>query len=189
MFTPTEFDGLWVIAPKVFNDARGYFYESFNQQVFEKETGIKVAFVQDNQSLSSYGVLRGLHLQFGAYAQAKLVRVLSGEILDIVVDVRPDSPTFGKSFSLVLSATNKKQLFIPRGFAHGFVVVSETAEFFYKCDNFYAPKHEGGILFDDAELDIDWGLDKSQLIVSERDKKLPTFREFKEKLLYEQALV
>ncbi len=181
MFIPTEFEGLWIIEPKVFSDARGYFYESFNQQVFEKETGISIYFVQDNQSMSSFGVLRGLHLQFGEYAQAKLVRVLSGEVLDVVVDVRPFSPTFGKSFNILLSAENKKQLFIPRGFAHGFVVTSDTAEFFYKCDNFYAPQHEGGIIYNDMDLAIDWQIEEKYLIVSERDKKLPTFKEFCEK--------
>lgn len=188
MFIPTEFEGLWIIEPKVFSDARGYFYESFNQQVFEKETGISTNFVQDNQSMSSFGVLRGLHLQFGEYAQAKLVRVLSGEVLDVVVDVRPDSPTFGKSFSILLSAKNRKQLFIPRGFAHGFVVTSDTAEFFYKCDNFYAPQHEGGILYNDTDLSIDWQIEEKQLIISERDRKLPTFREFCAKIEYEATL-
>ncbi len=182
MFEATEFEGLWVIEPKVFGDARGYFFESFNQQMFEKATGVAVNFVQDNQSMSSFGVLRGLHLQLGEYAQAKLVRVLQGEILDVVVDMRPASATFGKHFDIVLSAENKKQLYIPRGFVHGFVVLSQTAEFFYKCDNFYAPTHELGVIYDDPDLAIDWQLDQSQLLVSERDKKLPSFKEFKEKV-------
>jgi dTDP-4-dehydrorhamnose 3,5-epimerase len=183
MFEATEFEGLWVIEPKVFGDARGYFFESFNQQVFENATGISVNFVQDNQSMSSFGVLRGLHLQLGEYAQAKLVRVLQGEILDVVVDMRPASPTFGKHYDIVLSAENKKQLYIPRGFVHGFVVLSEMAEFFYKCDNFYAPKHELGVMYNDPDLAIDWQIAESQLIVSERDKQLPSFEEAKGMIL------
>ncbi len=180
-FISTEFEGLWVIEPKIFGDERGYFFESFNQNFFEKETGISTNFVQDNQSMSSFGVLRGLHLQLGEYAQAKLVQALNGEILDVVIDMRPNSKTFGKSFSLVLSEENKKQLYIPRGFAHGFVVLSKSAKFFYKCDNFYSPKHESGIRYNDPDLSIDWHLVESQLIVSERDKNLPSFKEFQGK--------
>lgn len=182
MFTSTKFDGLWVIEPKVFGDSRGYFFESFNQKAFEAATGIHINFVQDNQSKSSFGVLRGLHLQMGEYAQAKLVRVLSGEVLDIVVDVRKNSPTFGQSYSILLSAKNKKQLFVPRGFAHGFVVLSESAEFFYKCDNYYFPQHEGGILYSDPDLALDWTLTPDQVLVSERDKQLPLFRDFIQKI-------
>lgn len=178
MFIPTAFEGLWVIEPKIFGDERGYFFESFNQKVFEKETGILANFVQDNQSMSSFGVLRGLHLQLGEYAQAKLVRVLSGEILDVVVDMRPQSATFGKSFSIIISEENKKQLYIPRGFAHGFVVLSQSTTFFYKCDNFYSPKHESGIIYNDPYLAIDWRLDAGQFIVSERDRNLPTFEQY-----------
>jgi len=180
MFISTEFEGLWVIEPKIFGDERGYFFESFNQKNFEKATGILPNFVQDNQSMSSFGVLRGLHLQLGEYAQAKLVRVLSGEILDVVVDMRPESATFGKSFSLIISEENKKQLYIPRGFVHGFVVLSPSATFFYKCDNFYSPKHELGVIYNDTELSIDWQVAENQLIVSERDKNLPTFKVFRE---------
>ena len=178
MFISTQFEGLWFMEPKVFGDSRGYFFESFNQKAFEAATGLQINFVQDNQSKSSFGVLRGLHLQLGEYAQAKLVRVLSGEVLDIVVDVRKHSPTFGQSYSILLSEENKKQLFVPRGFAHGFVVLSESAEFFYKCDNYYAPQFEGGIAYNDPDLDLDWQIDLSKVIVSERDKKLPSFKDF-----------
>jgi dTDP-4-dehydrorhamnose 3,5-epimerase len=135
-YIATSFKDLWVFEPKVFEDSRGYFFESFNQQQFEQATHLPIQFVQDNQSLSQYGVVRGLHMQWGEAAQAKLVRALSGTVLDIVVDIRPKSITFGKSFSIELSGENKKQLFIPRGFLHGFVVLSEQAEFFYKCDGF-----------------------------------------------------
>jgi dTDP-4-dehydrorhamnose 3,5-epimerase len=178
MFIPTQFEGLWVIEPKVFGDSRGYFFESFNQRAFKNATGMEINFVQDNQSKSSYGVLRGLHLQLGEYAQAKLVRMLSGEVLDLVVDVRKKSPTFGQSYSILLSAENKKQLFVPRGFAHGFVVLSETAEFFYKCDNYYTPQFESGIAYNDPDLSLDWRIDLTQVLVSERDKKLPLFKDF-----------
>ena len=178
MFISTQFEGLWVIEPKVFGDSRGYFFESFNQKSFETATGIQVNFVQDNQSKSAYGVLRGLHLQLGEYAQAKLVRVLSGEVLDVVVDVRKDAPTFGQSYSILLTAENKKQLFIPRGFAHGFVVLSESAEFFYKCDNYYAPQFESGIAYNDITLSLDWKVQPEHLIISEKDKKLSSFRDF-----------
>lgn len=164
--------------PNVFEDERGHFFESFNQSTFEKETGAKPFFVQDNQSLSSKGVLRGLHFQKGANAQAKLVRVLDGEVLDVAVDIRPDSKTYGKIVRTVLSSDNKKQLFIPRGCAHGFVTLSKTATFFYKCDNFYDKESEGGILYNDPELHIDWILNENDLIISEKDKVLPTLNEF-----------
>ena len=144
-FIDTPIPGLFVFEPKVFEDARGYFFESFNASVFS-EKGINVNFVQDNQSKSTYGILRGLHYQLDPFAQAKLVRVISGEVLDVAVDVRQGSPTFGQHYGIILSAENKKQLYIPRGFAHGFVVLSETAEFFYKCDNFYSKEHDAGIL-------------------------------------------
>jgi dTDP-4-dehydrorhamnose 3,5-epimerase len=168
----TSFPGLFVIQPKVFDDARGYFFESFNAANFEKATGIKADFVQHNQSKSSKGVLRGLHFQREPYAQAKLVRVLSGSVLDVAVDLREGSPTFGEHFALELSAENKKQMFVPRGFAHGFVILSDTAEFFYCVDRPYAPNFDDGIRFDDISLNIDWKIDKLSLILSEKDKNL-----------------
>lgn len=174
MFTETGIEGLKIFEPKVWGDDRGYFFESYNYDVF-RQAGINAIFVQDNQSRSTRGVLRGLHYQVGAYAQAKLVRCIEGEVLDVVVDIREGSPTYGQSFSLILSAENKKQLFIPRGFAHGFVVLSETAEFFYKCDNFYSKASEGGILYNDPALKIDWQIDASEVLLSEKDKVNPTF--------------
>jgi dTDP-4-dehydrorhamnose 3,5-epimerase len=174
-FIPTHLSGCFVIEPKVFKDDRGYFMESFNESTFEKGVGQKIHFVQDNQSFSSKGVLRGLHYQTGESAQAKLVRVLQGEVLDIIVDIRPDSSTYGQSFSILLSVENQKQLFIPRGFAHGFLVTSETAVFFYKCDNFYNAASEGGIIYNDPTLNIDWKFPEDKLIISEKDKVLPTF--------------
>lgn len=174
----TKIEGCFELLPRVFEDERGHFFESFNQSTFEKETGAKPFFVQDNQSLSSKGVLRGLHFQKGANAQAKLVRVLDGEVLDVAVDIRPDSKTYGKIVRTVLSSDNKKQLFIPRGCAHGFVTLSKTAIFFYKCDNFYDKESEGGILYNDPELHIDWILNENDLIISEKDKVLPTLNKF-----------
>ena len=164
-----------IIEPSVFEDERGYFFESFNQEKFELATGLKPYFVQDNQSLSSKGVLRGLHFQKGLHAQAKLVRVVTGEVLDVAVDIRKDSETFGKVVTTKLSSENKKQLFIPRGCAHGFVTLSEEAIFFYKCDNFYNKASEGGVLYNDPEFAIDWILDPSELIISDKDRALPTF--------------
>lgn len=175
-FIDTPLDGLKVFIPRVWEDERGYFFESFNRSLFE-QGGIIADFVQDNQARSAYGVLRGLHYQVEPYAQAKLVRVLEGEVLDIAVDIREGSPTCGQAYSLLLSAENKYQLFIPRGFAHGYVVLSETAEFFYKCDNYYSKEHEGGIRFDDPALDIDWGLGREDMILSEKDKGLPLWGE------------
>lgn len=177
-FIDTPIPGLFIFEPNVFEDARGYFYESYNANVFA-EKHLEEGFVQDNQSKSSYGVLRGLHFQLNPFSQAKLVRVISGEVLDVAVDIRQGSPTFGKHFSIVLSAENKKQLYIPRGFAHGFVVLSETAEFFYKCDNFYAKDFDAGIRYNDPELHIDWKIDTSKLIVSEKDGNLPSFKDAK----------
>lgn len=171
----TKLEGCFVIEPRVFNDERGYFFESFNQQKFSDLSGQFVNFVQDNESHSTKGVLRGLHYQVGEYAQAKLVRVLQGKVLDIAVDLRKDSSTFGQSVSVELSSENKKQLFVPRGFAHGFIVLSETATFFYKCDNFYNKESEGGIIYNDSTLKIDWQLPKEEFIVSKKDLVLPTF--------------
>ena len=175
-FISTEFKGLYVFVPKVFGDDRGYFFESFNQKTFE-EIGVREFFVQDNQSRSVYGVLRGLHFQKGDAAQAKLVRVLEGAVLDVVLDLRVGSPTYGKHFSIELSVENKKQLYVPRGFAHGYVVLTEYAEFFYKCDNYYSKEAEGGIYFNDPSLNIDWKVDVSNAILSEKDKVLPLLSE------------
>ena len=165
-FTETSIPGLIVFEPKVWEDTRGYFYESYNEKVFQ-EAGISAHFVQDNQSCSTYGVLRGMHYQTGEHAQAKLVRVLSGEVLDVAIDIREGSPTFGEWFSIRLSEANKKQLFVPRGFAHGFLVLSETAEFAYKCDNFYSRDAEGGVSYKDPQLNIDWQIDSADLILSD----------------------
>lgn len=173
-FTETSIAGLKIYEPRILEDSRGYFFEAYNTRRFV-DMGIDAQFVQDNQARSSYGVLRGLHYQVEPYAQAKLVRVLHGEVLDVVVDIRPDSPSYGQSFTIILSAKNKRQLFVPRGFAHGYLVLSETAEFFYKCDNYYSKDHEGGIKYNDAQLGIDWGVPPGEIILSEKDLKLPAF--------------
>lgn len=173
----TQIAGCYVIEPKVFEDKRGYFFESYNQEKFEQLTGAKPFFVQDNESFSTKGVLRGLHFQKGKHAQAKLVRVVDGEVLDVAVDIRPSSKTFGKVVATLLSSKNKKQMYIPRGCAHGFVTLSDTATFFYKCDNFYNAASEGGIIYNDPTFNIDWILAKEDLIVSEKDKVLPVFKE------------
>ena len=169
---PTGFKDLFILEPKVLGDTRGYFMESYNRKALY-DAGIDIPFVQDNQSSSRRGVLRGLHFQNAPHAQTKLVRVLSGSILDVAVDIRNDEPTFGKYFSLELSSENKKQLLIPKGFAHGFIVLSEQAEVFYKCDEFYAPKADGGIIYDDPELNINWRLKPEEIILSDKDKKHP----------------
>jgi dTDP-4-dehydrorhamnose 3,5-epimerase len=169
---------LFVIEPKVFGDHRGYFLETYNQNTF-KELGLNYHFVQDNESFSKYGTLRGLHFQKGDSAQAKFVRVLQGKVLDVVVDLRKKSETFGKSFSVELSEENKRMFMIPRGFAHGFIVLSETALFTYKCDNFYSPGNEGGLLYNDSHLNIDWKVPTEKIILSEKDKVNPTFMEIK----------
>tara|TARA_B110000037_G_scaffold92765_1_gene109284 strand:+ start:255 stop:800 length:546 start_codon:yes stop_codon:yes gene_type:complete len=170
----TKLKGCFILDPTVFNDPRGCFFESFNQNKFNALIGQKINFVQDNESFSSKGVLRGLHFQTGEYAQAKLVRVVKGTVLDVVVDMRKNSPTFSKHFSIELSEDNKKQLFVPRGFAHGFIVLSETAIFSYKCDNFYDKASEKGLRYDDPSLEIDWRLPAKEFIVSEKDLVLPT---------------
>ena len=175
--TDTKLEGCFVLEPNVIGDERGYFYESYNKNTFERLAGLTVNFVQDNQSFSKRGVLRGLHYQYGDMAQAKLVRVLSGAVLDVAVDLRRDSPTFTQYVAVELSAENKKQLFIPRGFAHGFLVLSETAEFSYKCDNFYSKAHEGGIIYNDKTLNIDWQLAVDELVISEKDAVLPPFED------------
>lgn len=178
-FISTPISGCFVIEPKVISDERGYFMESFNEKTFQEGVGQQVHFVQDNQSFSTQGVLRGLHYQTGNHAQAKLVRVLSGEVLDVAVDIRPESPTFGKHVTALLSGENQRQFFVPRGFAHGFLVLSETATFFYKCDNFYNKESEGGIFYNDAVLNIDWQFSTENLIISEKDAALPTLQNAK----------
>lgn len=174
----TKLKGCFIIQPQIFKDKRGYFLESFNQRTFHKITGLDVDWVQDNESQSSKGVLRGLHFQVGAYAQAKLVRVIKGKVLDIVVDLRPESKTFKQNFSIELSEENKTQLFIPKGFAHGFLVLADDTIFSYKCDAFYNKDQEAGIIYNDNELNIDWKLNQDELIISEKDRVLPTLKEF-----------
>ena len=176
-FIKTEIEGVYIGEPHVFEDARGYFFESYSKAKFEA-AGLHYDFIQDNQSKSSYGTVRGLHFQKGEHAQAKLVRVLAGTVLDVAVDLRKDSPTYGKHVAVELSAENKRQLLIPRGFAHGFSVLSETAIFAYKCDNLYCKESEGGIRFDDPVLGIDWRVEKGKELLSDKDNVLPFFTEF-----------
>jgi dTDP-4-dehydrorhamnose 3,5-epimerase len=176
--TSTLFPGLLLFEPAVFDDERGYFFESYNERIFQK-SGIDLRFVQDNQSHSVYGVIRGLHYQLSPHSQSKLVRVLIGSILDVVVDLRTGSSSFGKTFSIELSAENKKQLFVPKGFAHGFAVLSETADIMYKCDAFYNKESEAGICYNDPELAIDWGVPTDKINVSPKDLELPGFSECK----------
>ena len=171
----TPLKGCVVLTPTVFSDGRGSFFESYKKEAFNEALGQEVNFVQDNESFSSKGVLRGLHFQNGVFAQAKLVRVVQGKVLDVAVDLRPKSSTYGAYFSVELSAENKKQLFVPRGFAHGFVVLSDTAVFSYKCDNYYNKESESGIIYNDPTLNIDWKLPKDQLQLSEKDLQLPKF--------------
>ncbi len=182
-FIKTNLPRLLIFEPTVFEDSRGYFFESYNQQVFLEES-ININFVQDNQSSSKYGVVRGLHYQLNPHSQAKLIRVLSGNIYDVVVDLRKGSPSFGKQFAIELSAQNKKQLFIPSGFAHGFSVLSDQAEVYYKCDVFYNKESETGILYNDSELKIDWKIPKDKIIVSEKDLQLLPFSAHKNNFTY-----
>ncbi|MBP3843399.1 MAG: dTDP-4-dehydrorhamnose 3,5-epimerase [Prevotella sp.] len=175
-YIKTAIEGVYVIEPKVFEDARGYFFEAWKQGEFVANIG-KVDFVQDNESKSSFGVLRGLHYQRGEFSQAKLVRVISGRVLDVAVDLRRNSPTFGQHVMVELSGENKRQFFIPRGFAHGFLVLSDEAIFTYKVDNVYAPQAEASILWNDEQLSIDWPLGENQLLLSEKDKKAKPFSE------------
>ena len=170
-FIQTEIPEIYIIEPKVFGDSRGYFFEAFKQKEFEEKIG-KIDFIQDNESKSKYGVLRGLHYQLSPYAQAKLVRVIKGNVLDVAVDIRKDSPTFGQHVAIELTGENKKQLFIPRGFAHGFLTLSSEAIFMYKVDNYYAPDYEGGINYEDPQLNIEWDVSANDIKVSEKDKKL-----------------
>ena len=174
----TPLQDCFIIHEKVHGDARGYFIETYNQRDFKAATGLNIEFVQDNQSRSTKGVLRGLHMRRGAAAQAKLVRVLEGSVLDIAVDLRKGSPSFGQHFAIELTADNHKQFFVPAGFAHGFVVLSETATFFYKVDKFYEPGNEVGIMYNDKDLNIDWRLTDAEIILSEKDKTLGSFAEY-----------
>ena len=172
----TAIEGVVILEPQVFGDSRGYFFESFSLRVFEELVG-KVNFVQDNESKSSYGVVRGLHYQLPPYTQAKLVRVVKGQVLDVAVDLRKGSKTFGKHVAVELSEENKRQFFVPRGFAHGFAVLSEEAVFQYKCDNFYAPESEGALVWNDPDLGIDWRIPAAEVILSEKDKRHPRLKE------------
>ena len=172
----TAIDGVLILEPQVFEDERGYFFESYNQAKME-EAGLHYNFIQDNQSKSCYGTVRGIHFQKGEFSQAKLVRVLEGTVLDVAVDLRKNSPTFGKHVAVELSAENKKQLLIPRGFGHGFSVLSQTAVFAYKCDNVYNKASEGGVRFDDPDIGVDWKIDPKKAILSEKDKKAPLLKE------------
>ena len=175
-FIETDLPGLTIFQPQTFGDHRGYFLESFNRNTFT-QAGIDVDFVQDNESKSQYGVVRGLHYQLNPYSQAKLVRVIIGKVLDVVIDIRKGSPTHGKKYEIILSGENKTQLFIPRGFAHGFSVLEDNTIFSYKCDNFYNKESEGGILFDDPALDIDWQVPTEKMLVSDKDRVNPVLRD------------
>jgi dTDP-4-dehydrorhamnose 3,5-epimerase len=183
-FEKTIFPGLLVFEPRVFEDPRGYFFESYNENTFQ-DAGISVKWVQDNQSSSVKGVIRGLHYQLPPYAQTKLVRVLRGKILDVVVDIRKGSPTYGQHFSIVLSAKNKNQLLIPKGFAHGFSVLSKKAEVMYKCDAFYNKESEAGIIYNDPALQIDWQVNDTAALVSEKDNILPLFADCRNEFVFE----
>jgi dTDP-4-dehydrorhamnose 3,5-epimerase len=176
-YIKTDFEGLWVFEPRVFEDERGYFFESFNLKTLKEETGLEIDFVQDNESKSSGGVLRGMHFQINPMAQAKLVRVVKGSVQDVVVDIREKSPTYGNHFSIVLSEQNKKQLLIPRGFAHGFLTLEDDVIFCYKCDNYYSKTHDAGILWNDPALNIQWMMPSDNLILSEKDVNLPLLSE------------
>lgn len=173
----TEIDGVVIIDPRIFKDARGYFFESFSEREFEEKV-CKTTFVQDNESYSSYGVLRGLHFQKPPFTQSKLVRVIKGAVLDVAVDIRKGSPTYGKHVAVELTEDNHRQLFIPRGFAHGFTVLSDEVLFQYKCDNFYAPQADGGIAWDDPDLNIDWRIPADMVILSEKDTKHPRLKDY-----------
>lgn len=183
----TDIEGVVILEPRVFSDDRGYFMESFSQKFFETEV-CKTVFVQDNESKSSYGVLRGLHFQKPPYAQSKLVRVVKGKVLDVAVDIRKGSPTFGKHVAVELTEENKRQFFVPRGFAHGFVVLSEEVIFQYKCDNFYAPQHEGAIAWNDPALNIDWLISEDDILLSDKDKKHPSLSDAEWLFDYNQNL-
>ena len=182
-FIKTDFPGLLIFEPKIFEDNRGYFFESYNESTFLAE-GVEMKFVQDNQAKSCYGVVRGLHYQLSPFAQTKLIRALSGSILDVAVDIRKGSPSYGKVFTLELSAQNKKQLLVPKGFAHGYSVLSETAEVLYKCDTFYNKANEGGVLYNDPVLGIDWKIPEDKMIVAEKDTLHPGIQECRNNFIY-----
>jgi len=179
-FYPTKLEGCFIIEPKIIGDERGSFMESFNERTFADGVGQNVHFVQDNQSVSAKGVLRGLHYQTGEHAQAKLVRVLKGEVLDVAVDLRPGSATYGQFESVLLSQENQLQFFVPRGFAHGFLVRSESAVFFYKCDNFYNKESEGGLIYNDPEIAINWDFPESEMTISGKDLEQPNLQNAKQ---------
>ena len=187
-FMQTEMPGVFIIEPRVFGDKRGYFFESYNEKLFISETGLDIRFVQDNQSSSSKGVLRGLHFQKPPHTQSKLVRVLSGSIFDVIVDFRKGSPAYLKWFGIELSAENKKQIFIPKGFAHGFLVLTESAEIYYKCDDFYHPESDSGIRWDDPDIGIKWNWEPDQFIISDKDQRLLTSRELGDIFQYGENL-
>lgn len=184
----TSIDGVFIIEPKVFGDARGYFLESFNSKEFAEKTGLHIVFVQDNESMSSYGVMRGLHFQDPPYTQSKLVRCVKGSVLDVAVDIRKGSPTYGKHVAVELNEDNHRQFFVPRGFAHGFAVLSEIAIFQYKCDNFYAPQADGGISILDDSLDIEWRIPINKALLSEKDTKHSLLRDFDSPFDYNVSL-
>ena len=184
-FTETAFPGLLIFDPVVFGDERGYFFESYNEKTFAGDGGITIKFVQDNQARSVYGVIRGLHFQNNPFAQTKLIRVLEGSILDVVVDLRVGSPSYAKCFSKELSAENKKQLLVPQGFAHGYSVLSNTAEVFYKCDNFYSKEAEGGLAYNDPALKIDWQIPTGKMILSAKDELYPVFANCRHNFVFE----
>ena len=176
--TNTNLEGCFILEPNVYDDERGSFFESFNKKKFQEITGLDIQFVQDNQSVSEKGVIRGLHFQTGDFTQAKLVRVIKGKVLDVAVDVRNDSKTFGQHFSIELSEENNKQLFVPRGFLHGFSVLEDNTIFAYKCDNYYNKESEIGILYNDSDLNIDWHLKKEEIVLSQKDEKSLNFKDF-----------
>ena len=182
-FIKTKFPGLLIFEPKVFEDNRGYFFESYNQKTFTAED-VDIVFVQDNQASSSFGVIRGLHYQIDPFAQTKLIRVLSGKIIDVAVDIRKNSPTYGKAYTIELSAENKKQLLLPKGFAHGYSVISQTAEVFYKCDAFYNKESEGGIAWNDPGLNINWEVPPDKAVISHKDQKYPTLENCKNNFVF-----
>ena len=176
--TETDLEGSFIIEPQIFGDERGYFFETFNKEKFQKLTNLEIDFLQDNEAFSNKGTLRGLHFQKGKFAQAKLVRVVKGKVLDVVVDLRPESNSFGKHFSIILSGENKKQFFVPRGFAHGYSVLEDNTIFCYKCDNYYHPEAEDGLIFNDKDLNIDWKIPAENIILSEKDARLLNFKDF-----------
>lgn len=180
----TDIEGVFIVEPRVFGDARGYFFESYNAREFKEKTDVDVVFVQDNESMSSYGVLRGLHFQNPPYTQSKLVRVVKGRVLDVAVDIRKGSPTYGRHVAVELSEENHRQFFIPKGFAHGFSVLSETAVFQYKCDEFYAPQSEGALMWNDPDLAIDWRIPGEKVLLSEKDRNHPRLKEFDSPFVY-----